>query len=80
MKTTVDLSDELLLEARRLAREEHRTMRSLLEEGLRAVIKQHLQSGPFRLADASVPGTGLRPEFRDASWDELRAAAYGNRL
>ena len=32
------------------------------------------------LRDASVDGNGLRPEFRDASWAEIRDAAYGDRL
>jgi hypothetical protein len=80
MKTTVDLSDELLLEARRVAREERTTLRSLLEEGLRAVIARHQETGQFALRDASVNGNGLRPEFRAASWAEIREASYGDRL
>jgi len=80
MKTTVELSDELLLEARRLAREEQTTLRSLLEEGLRAVISRHREAGQFALRDASVNGNGLRPEFREASWAEIREASYGDRL
>jgi hypothetical protein len=80
MKTTVDLSDELLLEARRVAREEHTTLRSLLEEGLRGVIARHRDAGRFALRDASVTGNGLRPEFREASWAEIREASYGDRL
>ena len=65
MKTTVELPDELLRAAQRTARREGTTVKSLLEEGLR---------------DASVDGNGLRPEFRAASWAEIRNAAYGERL
>jgi hypothetical protein len=32
----------------------------------------------FRLPDASVDGDGLRPEFRNAGWDELCFAIYGD--
>lgn len=80
MKTTVDLPDELLLEVQRLAREERSSMRSLMEEGLRAVIARHRSAGEFRLRDASVGGNGLQPQFREAGWEDLRAAAYGDRL
>lgn len=80
MKTTVDLPDELLLEVQRLAREERNSMKSLMEEGLRAVIARHRSAREFRLRDASVGGHGLQPPFREAGWEELRAAAYGERL
>ena len=80
MKTTVDLPDELLLEVQRLARDERSSMKSLMEEGLRAVIARHRNAAQFGLRDASVGGHGLQPEFREAGWDDLRAAAYGDRL
>ena len=80
MKTTVDIPDELLLEAQRLAREERTSMKSLMEEGLRAVIAQHRSGRQFTLTDASVAGHGLQPQFREAGRDEVRAAAYGDRL
>jgi Bacterial antitoxin of type II TA system, VapB len=80
MRTTVDLPDELVLEVQRIAREQNRTMRSVMEEALRATIAKYQQAQAFELPEASVGGNGLQPEFRDADWDELRAAAYGNRL
>ncbi len=80
MKTTVDLPDELLLEVQRLSREERTSMKSLMEEGLRAVIARHRSAARFRLRDASAGGHGLQPQFREASWEDLRAAAYGDRL
>ena len=80
MKTTVELPDELLREVQRLARAEGTTMRSLMEEGLREVIARHLAAGRFTLRDASVPGEGVSAQFADASWAQLREAAYGNRL
>ncbi len=80
MKTTVELPEELFREVQRVARDEGVSMRSLMEEGLRMVLERHRGTSRFRLADASVDGRGLHAEFQDASWDELRAAAYGDRL
>jgi Bacterial antitoxin of type II TA system, VapB len=80
VRTTVDLPDELVLEVQRIAREQKRTMRSVMEEALRSTIAKYQQAQAFELPEASVGGNGLQPEFRDADWDELRAAAYGNRL
>lgn len=80
MKTTVEVPDELLLEVQQIARAEGTTLKSMLEEGLRAVIARHRSSHAFRLRDASVGGRGLQPEFADASWERIRAASYGERL
>lgn len=79
MKTTVDLPEQLVHEAQDLARAEGTTLRALVEDGLRDVLTRHRSGPQFRLPDASVDGNGLRPEFRDAGWDELRAAIYGDR-
>jgi hypothetical protein len=55
-------------------------MRSLVEEGLRAVIARHQAGGRFALRDANVPGEGLSGQFAGATWTRLRAAAYQDRL
>lgn len=80
MKTTVDLPDELLHEVQLIARAEDTTMKSLLEEGLRAVIARHRRAQAFALRDASVCGRGLRPEVAEAGWDKIRELSYGDRL
>ncbi len=80
MRTTVDLPDELVLEVQRIAREQNRTMRSVMEEALRGTIAKYHRAQVFELSDASVDGNGLQPGLRDDGWDELRALAYGNRL
>ena len=79
MKTNVKISDRLLREARELAAREGITLRALVERGLRRVIAETNQAAPFRLRRASFRGKGLEAQFRGASWDTLRGAAYQDR-
>ena len=48
MKTTLDISDPLLREARRLAAREGTTLRELVEQGLRQVVAE-------KKRDAALP-------------------------
>ena len=79
-KTTIEISEPLLSEARKFAARDRTTLRALVEQGLRKVLADRKQrSGPFRLRTASVKGRGLRPEFADAGWERLRDAIYDGR-
>ena len=80
MKTTVELPDDLVREAQQIARAEGTTLRSVLEEGLRAVISRHKAAQQFALRDASVDGRGLNPDLAEAGWKRIRAISYGDRL
>ncbi len=79
MKTTIDISDALLREARKVAAREGTTLRSLVEQGLRRVVAEKKRRSAFRLRKASFKGRGLREELRDAGWDRLRDLAYEGR-
>ena len=79
MKTTVEISDALLREARKLAAREGVTLRALIERGLRREMAETKHRQPFKLRDATFGGRGLQPEFRDASWEQLRAEIYKGR-
>ena len=72
MKTTIEIADPLLREARKLAAREGLTLRAMVECGLHNVIAEARNGAPFKLRRASFKGKGLRPELRDASWDRLR--------
>ncbi len=76
MKTTVEISDPLLREVRKLATRQGVTLRTLIERGLHRVIADTRPSASFKLRRASFKGKGLQTEFRDASWERLRDAAY----
>jgi hypothetical protein len=76
MKTTIEIPDPLLEEAKRQAARDHTTLRALVEAGLRAVLKGRRSRARFRLRDASFRGTGLTDEFQGADWERIREAAY----
>jgi hypothetical protein len=79
MKTTLEISDAVLEEAKRVASEEGTTLRALVEEGLRRALFEHRQAGNFQLRRASVGGRGLQPGVREGSWERLRDIVYEGR-
>ena len=79
MKTTIEISDPLLRETRKLAESEGVTLRALVERGLRRVVAETKPNPPFKLRRASFKGKGLQADMRGASWDKLRALAYEGR-
>lgn len=79
MKTTIEISDPLLREAREMAARQGVTLRAVLERSLRRELQQEQVAKPFKLRDASFKGNGLQPEFQDASWDKFLEAIYEGR-
>lgn len=77
MKTTIEIPDALLEEAKRVAARDKTTLRALVEAGLRAVLTKRRRRDRFRLRDASFRGTGLSEEFNGTDWERIREAAYG---
>jgi len=78
MKTTVEISDALLAQARKVAARRGTTVRALVEEGLRRVVAQDRAPGAFKLRDRSFGAGGLRPEAQ-GGWERLRDLAYEGR-
>jgi hypothetical protein len=77
MKTTVDIADPVLREARKVAAREGTTLRNLIEEGLRRVLAEKKRpKPPFRLRLVTFKGAGLHSELHDANWDEIRDLSY----
>jgi hypothetical protein len=79
MKTTVEISDGILDEARKVAAREGTTVRALIEAGLRREVQERRRGGRFRIRRASFRGRGLRPEIAGAAWDRIRDLAYEGR-
>jgi Arc/MetJ family transcription regulator len=78
MKTTIEISDALLTEARRVADNQGVTLRALVETGLRRVLRERQATG-FRLRRATFGGHGLQPGIEEGSWNALRDLAYEGR-
>ena len=79
MKTTIELADDLAMDARRYAARHRVTLRSVIEDGIRMKLRTERTRSAFRLRDAAVKGSGLQPEFRDAGWPAVRKAIYEGR-
>ena len=76
MKTTIEIADGLLEEAKAAARRRNTTLRALVEDGLRRTL-QVSDASAFELRDTTMRGgRGLTPEFKGASWDRIRDAIY----
>ena len=80
MKTTIEISDAILAEAKQFAAQQGTTVRALVESGLRCVLAERkARVTPFRLRQASFKGKGLNPELQGQGWSRLRDLAYEDR-
>lgn len=80
MKTTIDIADALLIEAKAQARREGATLRALVEEGLRDVLRQRgtaSVSGALELPTSGDPKRPLDPGYLAS---ELRMVRAGGLL
>jgi hypothetical protein len=76
MKTTIEISDNLLIQAKQLAHEEKVTLRSIVEESLVKTLQERSQRSTKPIQPVVFAGKGLKAEFKDASWQAIRDAAY----
>jgi hypothetical protein len=77
MKTTVEITDSLLEEARRRAERERTTLRALIEEGLRRLLADRRRAERFTLRRITFGGEGIDPGA--AEWPEVRRRIYEGR-
>ena len=79
MKTTIDLPNRLLEEAKKVATRKKTTLRELLAQGLRRVLEEQRRPETFRLRKATFRGQGLQSGVRDLQWDRIRDLTYEGR-
>jgi hypothetical protein len=73
MRTTVDLPDALHSKAIRVAKASHSSLRDLIEEGLRSVLRLREQApAAQKLEDCSFGGSGTLPGIDITNWDQIR--------
>ena len=76
MKTTIELPDTLIEQARRVAQREGITLRALVEEGLQRSLEARRQVARRQLDFPSYGGNGLTDEFQGAPWSRIRDEIY----
>jgi hypothetical protein len=77
MKTTVEISDALMARAKRYSRRSGKSLRALVEEGLRRVLDEETSAPAYRLPDLSVGDPRGPDPLESLSWSELRDEIYG---
>ena len=78
MKTTLDIHDELLVRAKRHARDTGRPLRALVEEGLRRVLEPSPLPPRYSLPDLRAGDPDVADPLERYSWPELRELIYGD--
>ena len=79
MKTTIDIDDALLARAKRHTRKTGKSLRVLVEEGIRRVLEDAPAKGGYRIPDRSVGKAGRASPLESWSWQDLRNEIYGGR-
>ena len=77
MKTTLEIADELLLRAKKLAKRSGRPLRAVVEEGLRLALQQVEHRAAFELPDLSVGNAQDDDPLESLTWQDLRDEIYG---
>jgi Arc/MetJ family transcription regulator len=75
MKTTIEISDDLLARSKRYARRHGRTLRDVVEEALREKLAAGTRR-PFRLKKHSFKGDGAHPSVVEGDWATVRDLIY----
>lgn len=76
MKTTIDIADELLDQAKAVAQRDHTTLKSITEQGLRMVLAQKRRRPRFKFMPIVVGDPDAPPP--DLRWERLRQVIYGD--
>lgn len=76
MKTTIDINDMLLERAKRHAKDTGRTLRSVVEDGLREVLSRPKPVKPYKLEDHRYGDPNGPNPLENYTWAELRDLIY----
>ena len=80
MKTTIDLSDSLVREAKNIARSRGTTFRALVESALRSYIQErHKEKRRYTFKPHTFRGEGVQEGISEGDWNDLRNRIYEGR-
>lgn len=77
MKTTLDIKDDLLIRAKKLAKRTGRPLRAVVEESLRRTLSQAEQQSFYELPDVSFGDANANDPLESLTWQDLRQEIYG---
>ena len=75
MKTTIEISDDLLTRARREARRRGTTLRAIVDEALRERLAAR-DGDAFRLRKHPFKGQGVQADVAEGQWPTVRDLIY----
>jgi len=80
MRTSIDIPEPLLRQARAVARKRKTTLRAVFLDGLRqAVAAESPSRAPYALPDATFGAGGVHEGIDLSDWDRVRELAYSGR-
>ena len=74
MKTTLEIADDLLLRAKKTAKQRGVTVRSLVETGLAMALQQPMAKAAVK--PVTFRGKGRQEALASASWETIRDSIY----
>ena len=77
MKTTFEIDDQILSQVKTLAAKQGRTMRSLVEDGLRYVLTSNSMPTKYEWKDLSVGNPEDPDPLASMDWADIRKEIYG---
>lgn len=76
MKITLEIHDELLVRAKRYAKETGKPLCAVVEEGLRNILSSPSSRSKYILPDLRVGDPNANDPLEQCSWPELRDSIY----
>ena len=77
MKTTLDIKDDLLIRAKKLAKRTGKPLRAIVEDSLRLALSNSQESTAYKLRDLSIGDPDADDPLELLTWQDLRAETYG---
>jgi Bacterial antitoxin of type II TA system, VapB len=81
MRTTIEINDVLLRQAKQVALERKLSLKAVVEAALRQFLHQTQapQQAAFKLRKCSFKGEGLQPGLDWHDWEKIRGLIYEGR-
>lgn len=80
MKTTIDLSDNLVREAKNMARSRGTTFREIVESAMRAYLQsRNKEKRRYAFKSHTFKGEGVQEGISEGDWNNIRSRVYEGR-